>query len=80
MKTKTQLLDELDDAVVLLVDAIDSRDWLISWNTSHQITALCGQLQLMDSGLPVTLSEVDRALDKLGALLEHGSANVVHGE
>jgi len=72
MKTRTDLRTELDDAVVLLSDAIRSDNWLIAWNASHQITALCGKLH----GAPFTLSDVNRALDKLGALLEQGGARV----
>lgn len=80
MKTKTQLIEELDDTVMMLVDAVDARNWVVASGAAVHIEALC---VMVGKRVPapsdyVALKDVSNSLSKLGALLEQGSANVVH--
>lgn len=79
MKTKTQLLEELDDQRTLLNDAIKAGQWTLATGAAWQIERLC---RFMPAAEPqyITMDDIQTSLSKLGALLEQGSANVVHGE
>jgi hypothetical protein len=79
MKTKSDLLQELRDAEVMYHDSINAGNYVIAASAAGYMAALCRKLQ--PAALPPqSLRDICQSLNKLGALLEQGGANVVHVE
>jgi len=65
MKTKPELLTELDDTLTMLADAVKAQNWTIAGDAAGHVEALCAML----SPRPVTIGDIKESMAKLGALL-----------
>ena len=69
MKTKSELLTELNDTLLMLNDAVELRNWTIAGNAAGHCEALCAVILKRQRHESMRLYDVHDSLNKLGALL-----------